>query len=191
MYNDKPTNVQIRTLYAPGFSYLMLSYFKASLVLSFTPFIGKDNLGFSQYCKKTFLSTSVNPDGAAFFYMHASRILDCRHSWEQVEVVLPCNNNTTLTFEYKRDENNQMSAFMTINKNSKAIRFRFPTKEYQENVDGQWVTNLMQTGLGTFALILGCYLAGKAANSYIDGLYNEALEMAHEQDRQEQVGQTA
>ena len=186
MYNDdKPANIQIRTLYAPGYSSLMMSYFKTNLVLGFTPYIGKDNLGFSQYCKKTFFSTSINPEGAAFFYMQASRILDCRHSGEQVEVVLPCNNNTILTFEYKPDENNQMSAFMTINKNNVVTPFKFKTTEYQENVDGQWVTKYMHTGLGTFALILGCYLAGKAANSHIGGLYDEALEMAQEQAEQE------
>ena len=78
-----------------------------------------------------------------------------------------------------------MSACMTINKNNRAILFRFPTTEYQENIDGQWFTKLMQTGLGTFATILGCYLAGNAANSHIDGLYNEALEMAQEQAEQE------
>jgi len=183
--NDKPTNVQIRTLYAPGYSSIMLSYFKTNLVFSFAPYVGKDNRGVDQYCIKSFLSTSINPAGAAFFYMQASRILDCRHSGGQVEVVLPCNNGASLTFEYKPDENNQMSAYITINKNNDAIRFRFPTTEYQDNVDGQWVTNLMQTGLGTFALILGCYLAGKAANSHIDGLYNEALEMAQDQEEQE------
>jgi hypothetical protein len=79
---------------------------------------------------KTHLSTSVNPEGAAFFHIHATRILDGKYSEEQVEVVLPCNNGASLTFEYKPDENNQMSAYMTINKNNEAIRFRFPTTEY-------------------------------------------------------------
>jgi len=163
----------------------MMSYFKTNLVLGFTPYIGKDNLGLSQYCNKSFQSTSINPERAAFLYMQASRILDCRHSGEQVEAVIPCNNGASLTFQYKPDENNQMSAFITINKNNVDIPFKFKTTEYQENVGGQWVKKYMHTGLGTFALILGCYLAGKAANSHIDELYNEALEMAHEQDRQE------
>jgi len=163
----------------------MMSYFKTNLVLGFTPYIGKDNLGFDQYCKKSFHSTSINSEGAAFFYVQASRILDDRYSGEQVEVVLQCNNSASLTFEYKPDENNQMSAFMTINKNNETIRFRFKTTEYQENVDGQCVTKYMHTGLGTFALVLGCYLAGKAASNYIDGLYDEALEMAQEQAEQE------
>ena len=185
MNNDKPTNIQIRTLYAPGFSSLMLSYFKTNLVLSFAPYIGKDNRGFDEYCKKSFLSTSINIEGAAFFYKQASRIIDCRHSEELVEIDFPCNKGASLIFEYKPDENNQMSAFLTINKNNQAIKFRFSTTEYQDNVDGQWVTNIMQTGLVTFALILGCYLAGKAANSHIGGFYSDALEMAQEQDRQE------
>ena len=166
MFNDKPTNVQIRTLYSPGFSSFKMSYFKTNLVLGFAPYIGKDDRGFDKYCIKSFLSTSINPEGAAFFYTQASRILDCRHSVEQVEVVLPCNKGASLTFTYKLDESNQMSAYMSINKNNEAIQFRFPTTEYQDNIDGQWVTKLMQTGLRTFALILGCYLAGKAANRY-------------------------
>ena len=69
MYNDnKPTNLQIRTLYAPGFSSLMMSYFKTNLVLNFVPYIGKDNRGFDTYCKAKFLSTSINSEGVAFFY---------------------------------------------------------------------------------------------------------------------------
>jgi hypothetical protein len=96
-----------------------------------------------------------------------------------VEVVLPCNNNTTLTFEYKPDENKQMRAYLTINKNDVTIPFMFPFTEYREKVDGQLVTNIMQTGLIKFHLILGCYLAGKSANGdYFHELYNEAIELA-------------
>ena len=182
MYNDKPTNGQIRTIYAPGYSYLMLSYFRTNLTLNFVPYIGQDNTGKSEYCNNTHLSTSINHEGAAFFYLQATSILDGKDTGKQIETVLPCNNGTTLTFEYKPGENNQMNAYIAINKNNQTILFRFPTTEYQEIVDGQTVTKVMQTGLGTFALILVCYIAGRAAIGSFDR-YGEALERLQEEER--------
>jgi hypothetical protein len=43
----------------------------------------------------------------------------------------------------------------------------------------------MQTGLGTFAMVLGCYIVGKAANEYIYEYYNEALQQMQEQTQDE------
>jgi len=187
MYN-KPTNTFLRTLYSPGFSSLTLSYYLANITLKFIPYIGKDNTGLSKYCDKTFLSISINPDGASFFYMIASKIIDGKELDKPIETVLPCLNGTTLTFEYKPDEKNLMAAYLVIDKNNQTIRFKFPSMEYQDLVDGQLVTKVAQTGLGTFALILGCYLAGKAANNYIAGYSNEvteqrSLEWHHEEER--------
>ena len=120
--------------------------------------------------------------------MQASRILDGQNSDEPIEVVLPCNNGTSLIFEYKPDQNNQMSAYLTINKNNETIRFRFKTTEYEETVNGQTVTKVMQTDLSIFTLILGCYLLGKAIIRHIDRndeAYNQALLLMQEQMEQE------
>ena len=185
MYINKPANAQSRKIYAPGYSSLAMSYYLTNLTLNFVPWLSTDSTGRSEYCKQTHLSTSLNPDGAAFFYLQASRILDGKDSGELVEVVLPCSNGTTLTFEYKPDGNNQMSTFLTINKNNITIPFRFPSIEYQEKVDGQMITKVMQTGLGTFALILGCYLTGTAAVGHYLDKNGEILQWIQEQEQQE------
>jgi hypothetical protein len=77
---------------------------------------------------------------------------------------------------------------MIINKNNQTIPFKFPTTEYSEKIDGQDVTSVMQTSLSIFALILGCYIAGIAANNSIcrnDELYNEAIQWAQDHDQDE------
>jgi hypothetical protein len=184
MYNDKVPNTQIKILHAPGYSFLILSYFKSYLVFNFVPWLNKDDTGRNIYSKETHLSTSIKTDEAAFFCIQAARILDGKVSGEPIEAIIPCNNGTTITFEYKPDENNQMSAYLIINKNDLTIPFRFPTIEYQEKIDGQLVTTVVQTGLGIFVLILGCYITGYAANHYLDRNnegYNEALQWYQEQ----------
>ena len=114
MYNnnsDKPTNVQIKSLYSPGYSSLMMSYFRRYLTLDFALYTGKDDNGFDQYSREIRPSTSLDPDGAAFFYMQAYRILEGKVPEEQpIEVVLHCRNDTKLTFAYRPDENNQMGS---------------------------------------------------------------------------------
>lgn len=102
-------NTYIRTLYSPGFSFLMMSFFKTNLTLNFVPYLGKDNVGRSQYSKTEFLSTTVHYEGAAAFYMTAMPILDGNES--QVELVFPYSNNATLIFENKLDQDNQMGAY--------------------------------------------------------------------------------
>jgi hypothetical protein len=99
-----------------------------------------------------------------------------------LEVTLPCNNGASLTFAYKPDEK---SVYLTINKNDMSIPFMFHTTRYDEKVDGQWIPVVMQTDLGKFAMVLGCYLVGKAANNYIYECYNEALQQIQEQAREE------
>jgi hypothetical protein len=188
MNDNAPTNVQIKALYAPGYSYLTMSYFCTNLTLSFAPWLSRDNIGRNEYDIKAFLSTSINHERAAFFYTQASRILDGKNTGEPVEVTIPCNKGATLTFEYKPDENNQMSAYMIINKNNQTIPFKFPTTEYSEKIDGQDVTSVMQTSLSIFTTILGCYIAGIAANGKIDrdnSLYNEAIQWAQDHDHDE------
>jgi hypothetical protein len=190
--NNEQKNVPIRTLYAPNYSCLIMSYFKASLVLNFRPYVGQDQQGFDQYSDGVHLSTSLNPDGASFFYMQACQILDGKVSGEPIEAVFTCKNDTTLVFEYKPDENKQMIAYLTINKNNRTIRFRFATVEYDgKTEDGREFTAVIQTGLGIFAVVLGCYIAGSAANlNYLDKhniLDNELQEMIAQSQIEEHV----
>ena len=173
MNNNKSANTYIRTLYSPGFSFLMMSFFKTNLTLNFVPYLGKDNVGRSQYSKTEFLSTTVNYEGAAALYMTAMPILDGNES--QVELVLPCSNDATLIFEYKLDQNNQMSAYLVIDKNNETIPFRFGTHQFRAKENGQMVTKVLQSGLGAFTKTMEAYLSGIGADLHLSKLSEEEL----------------
>lgn len=168
MYNS---NTYIRTLYAPGFSFLMMSFFRTNLTLNFVPYLGKDNIGRSQYSKTEFLSTTVNYEGAAAIYLTAMPILDGNEN--QVELVLPCSNNATLIFEYKPDQNNQMSVNLFIKKNNKTIPFRFGTIQCLVKENGQMVTKIIQSGLGAFVKTLEAYLSAIGSDLHLNKLSEE------------------
>ena len=141
----------------------MMSYYKLNLVFNFNPYIGKNNVGFLQFDKKTFLSTSVNYEEAAFFYLTAMSILEGKNADKEISAVLP-RNNATLTFEYKPDQNNQI------------ISFRFNIKTYQSQENGRMVTKVVQAGLGVFAKTLESYLTGTGINNHLSKFTEEELE---------------
>lgn len=172
--NYKSANTYIRTLYAEGFSSLMISFYKTNLTFGFSPYSGKDNRGLCQYNNKIFLSTSVNYESSSFLYSVAISILNGNEN--QVESVLACNNNSTLVFEYKPDPNNQMNAYLTINKNNMTIPFKFSTNQYKVNENGQMVTKVIQSGLGVFAKTLEAYLMGIGADLHLSKLTEEELD---------------
>lgn len=168
------SNTYIRTLYSSGFSFLMMSFFKTNLTFNFAPYLGKDNVGRSQYSKTEFLSTTVNYEGAAALYMTAMPILEGNES--QMELVLPCSNQATLIFEYKLDQNNQMSAYLLINKNNSTMTFRFGTMQYKVKENGQVITKVVQSGLGAFAETLDGYLTGIGADLHLNKFSKEDLD---------------
>ena len=171
--NNKSANVFIRSLYSQGYSSLVMSFFKTKLTLCLTPYLGEDNRGLSQYCKKTFLSTTINHEGASFFYLTAMSILNGKDSENQVEAVLSCSNNTSIILEYKPDQSNQMSAYLVISKNNQSIPFRFSIHQYRVSENGRVVTKVIQTGLGVFAGVLEGYLAGIGADGHLAKLQDE------------------
>ena len=167
-YNkNKSENIKIRTLCSPEVAYVEISYFRTYLTLKFVPWVGKDHNGLDQYCKKTFSSTTLNPEGAAYFYGIAMSIVNGKEADIQFPAVLPCKNDTTLTLEYKPDENNQMAAFLVINKNNETISFKFNTWQTQGFVDGQPVTKVVQTELQEFAMILFGYIQRNGDADYL------------------------
>ena len=127
--NTFKTSTFIRSLYSVGFSSLMLSFYKTNLSFGFCRYIGKNNVGFSQYDTKNFVTSTINYEGASLLYQIATSILDGKNADKEINAVLQCNN-ATLTFEYKPDENNQMTAYLTINKNNQLITFKFNTIAY-------------------------------------------------------------
>jgi hypothetical protein len=150
-----------------------MSYYKTNLVFRFAPYDGMDNRGQHKYNKTMFLSTSVNHDAAASLYMLAKSIFDGKDN--QVEVVLQCGNNATLTFEFKPDQNSQMTAYLVIRKNNEMIPFRFSTHPFQVQENGQMVTKIIQSGVGVLACTLKGYLTGIGADLHLSKLSEEEL----------------
>lgn len=125
-------NTYIRTLYSPGFSFLMMSFFKTNLTLNFVPYLGKD-----------------------------------------VELVFPYSNNATLIFENKLDQDNQMGAYLLINKNNGTMNFRFGTMQYRVRENGQVITTVIQSGLGAFVKTLEAYLTRIGTDLHLNKLSEE------------------
>jgi hypothetical protein len=132
-------------------------------------------MGFDQYDMKTFLSTSVNYEGAAGLFFVAMSILVGKNSENEVEFVLPCSNDATLTLKYKRDQNNQMSAWLIIDKQNQTIPFRFQTHEYTVKENGQIFTKTIQSGLGVFAKTLEGYLIEIGGANHLSKLTDDVL----------------
>lgn len=174
MYNKKQSaNTYIRTLCSTGFSALTISFYKTNLTFRFIPYIGKGKNGLDDYNRNSFLSTSINYERAALFMAIAMGIIDGRDADKEIEAVYPCLNGTTLFFEYKPDQNNQMNAYLVINKNNETIPFRFSTHQVQIKDNGQIVTKVIQSGLGNFAMILEAYLQGVGADIHLNKLGDE------------------
>ena len=165
MYKNESANTHIKTFGSPGFSSLTMSYYLSYLILKFVPYIGKDKLGYDEYCKKTFLSTSINHEGALFLNTHCTSILIGKDSEKPIEAVLTCKSGASLLFEFKPDQNNLMDSYLTIKKNNETISFKFPTYQYQVwTPNGGMVTKVAHLDLGVFSKILEGYLAAIAAD---------------------------
>jgi len=165
MYNYKSENTRIKTIPSPGFSCLMISLFRKYLTLNFVPWRETDHNGIDIYCRDVFRSTTLDLEGAASFYRIAKSIIDGSGSDKQVQIVLRCKRKADLVFEYKRESDGQMVAYLAINKEDLTIPFRFPIRQYNKfDEDGQKVTKIIQSGLGAFAKALDEYLTRNGAD---------------------------
>ena len=115
----------IRHIYSIGFSSIMITFFNTNLSLRFYPYIGEDNNGRSQYDNEKGITTTFSYDGASLLYLIAMKILEGEDSEKEIRSTLECYSNTALTFEYKPGQNNQMEAYLTIDKNNETIPFKF------------------------------------------------------------------
>ena len=172
--NTNAISTFIRTLYDVGNSYLMMSFYKYNLSFRIGRWIEKNNSGYSRNDDSKPLVTSVNYEGASLLYQVAMSIVNGLNTDKEVKVEVQCNNNTNLTFEYKPDQNNQMVAYLTIDKNNQSITFKFMVHTYKTRKDGQVITNVTQSGLGVFAKVLDGYLAGIGADRHLIKLPDDA-----------------
>ena len=178
MYNNKQPNIHIKTFGSPGLSQLTLSrylsekYQKEFLVFKFVPCIGQDDTGADKFCKKTFPSTSIDHAGAKDFLQIIKPILDGKDPNTQITASLPCGKSASLNFEYKLEKDGHMGAYLTISKDGNTVPFKFETFKYKSYEDGEVITNVLQTGLSTFAKILEGYIASAG----VDDQWNRVSE---------------
>jgi hypothetical protein len=167
--NKVNASTVIRHFYAPGYSFIMMSYFNTHLSLRFHRYTGKDNVGLSQYDCKNGMTTTVNYEGAAYLYQVAMPILEDMNSEKVINAVLPCNK-AALIFEYKPEQDNYMAAYLTIEKNDQSIPFRFKTQQVKVQQNGQMVTKVIQSGLGAFTKTVEGYLISIGADRHLSKL---------------------
>ena len=173
---SKSANTYIRGLYSEGFSSLTMSLYKSNLTFGFAPWLKTDNFGRGIYNNKEFQSVSINHEGAAVFYKLAHFVNNCEILDIQLKYVLPCNNDATLTFEFKPDENNQLVAYLVLNKNNVTIPFKFYTHQYEEIRNGRNFKRIVQPSLGAFAMALKGYLTSIPADVHFRKFSEEELE---------------
>jgi len=157
----------IRNIYSPGFSYIMISFFNWNLSFYFAPFISQDDDGRSKYDNTKRIVTTIDYNGAALLYQIAMNIVNGLNSENEIKAVLPCKKETTLTFDYKPGQNNQMEASLAIERDGVIIPFVFKTHTISVREKGQMVTTVIQAGLSVFAKIIEAYLMGIGAERHL------------------------
>jgi len=159
------TSTQVRNFYSDGMSYINIKFYKMLLSFNFVPFVSKDTTGKSTYNPEAGMLTTVNWEGAYALYKTAMDIIE--NKVVSANIVVPCNQGTTLTLESKDPSN---TTFI-ITKNGGSIPFKFATQTRQDkDSGGNSVTTIIQTGLGAFASTLKGYLEGINADRHLDKL---------------------
>jgi len=157
------SNIHIRTIYSPDFAFVRCSFYKTNFSLSFYPWLSRDERGLSRYDMKNYLSTTISDENAAALYLLSRQIVEGCLS-NPVRYVIPCNKQTQLIFEYGPDQNTQMRASLTIEKQKDQIRLEFSVNRYKTKENGQIVEKTLQSGLWVFAEVLQTYLTEVGAN---------------------------
>jgi len=169
--NKRPAvSTYIRTLYSDGISYLRINYFNLNLSLCFAPCVGKDHKGRSDYDFSKKLATTITYEDAALLYYIARSIVDGKNSQITMKAVIPSYKNAAIRFDYKPDQNNQMWAYLAIDKDNRTIPFVFSTQTVEVEEDNRLITKVIQSGLGAFGMILQGYLTGINADGHLTKL---------------------
>ena len=171
-------NIYLGPYYSIGYSSLHLSYYGDLLTVSFQPYEGVDKDGKHQFSKKVFQSTTINHEGAAYFYCLAARVLNGIDLDKEFEACLQCGKNATLTLHYMKDNDrkDEMCAFFVIRKNDETIPFLFRKDPYKTTKDGIEITEIIQTGLGSFAMDLRNYIRLVRAEKFLSKAAQKSLE---------------
>lgn len=164
------TSTQIRNMYSE-MSYLNIKFYNTNLSFSFSPFQQRDQNGRNVYDLKNNQLTTVNFEGAYALYQCCQQIIDKKI--QECHLEIPCSGNATLFLDRKPGQNGQMETTFSISKNNVMIPFRFQTITQQVTINGQIMTEVIETGLGVFMKTIEGYLTGINADRHLDKLTDE------------------
>lgn len=167
------TNTQVRNMYSDGISYLNMKFFGTNFSFQLVPFLSKDVNGRSTYDKQKSAMTTIDYDGAFSIYKAASDIIKGGEAAQGLLLNVPCNAGAAIILERKQGQNGQMETWLLISKNNATIPFKFNTHSYQVKENGQMVTKIIESGLGTLLKTLDGYLTGINADRHLDKLTDD------------------
>ena len=190
--NYERHSTYVRNMYSPGFSAILISFFKLNLSFLFQPFLETDRNGRSVYGKRGIVTT-VTYEGAAALYIIAHGILFGKVAAQEVVLTIPCAGGASLVFERKPGQNGQMETFLMVTKNNDSIVFKFNTDQYKCIKNNQVVVETIETGLGVFYKILDSYLMATNASGHLNKLGDdlEALQDEWQHMKEQQAHNAA
>lgn len=163
-------NTPVRTFYAAD-SFLAIGLFNSNLSLR----LGLYDSNTGNFDNSNAQTTTIDYDKASVLH-HIAKFISDGLDKNELRAMLPCNNGATLTLECKREQENQMAAYLILNKNNQTHSFKFPTHTFQVKKDGQVITEVIQSGLITFAKTLNGYLSGIGTDLHLSKLPDEFQE---------------
>jgi hypothetical protein len=157
-----------RNFYSPGSASIGVSFYNSNLSLRFYRYMGKNN-GSDYYDLPNGITTTLNYENASYLHQVATFILTDTYNEEEIRAVIQCNK-ADLILECRPDQDNQRTAYLTIEKNNQSISFKFKTHSVQIKEHGHIFTKVVQSGLGAFAKTLEGYLTGIGADLHLGKL---------------------
>ena len=164
------TNTQVRNMYSDGLSYLNMKFYGVNFSLQLVPFVSKDANGRSIYDRTKGVMTTIDYDAAYSIFKAANDIIQGKEAAQGLTLNIPCAAGAVVSLERKPGQSGQMETFFSISKNNITIPFKFNTHSYQVKENGQMVTKVIESGLGTLAKTLDGYLSGINADRHLDKL---------------------
>ena len=177
---NKYVSTGIRNLYSKGYSAIFVSFYGMNLSFRFMPFVPRpakrDSIHDFHYDNVNAITTTVDCVGAFALYEAATNIINGKEASQGMQLTIPCAAGVSLVFERKPGQDGQMETFLVIIKNDVVIPFKFNTYQAQVRENGQMVTKITETGLGTFAMTIFGYLTGIGAGNHLSKLFDEEID---------------
>ena len=172
----------LRNLYSPGFSCILMSYYKTYLSLIFRPFERTDpQTGKDTYSKLGLITTLHFIDVYGLWQACYNMI---HKNVQTLTYTIRCAYGAKLTLEKKAPG----EIFITLSKNNESVSHKFPSSTAKMKEKGGVETvEVIETGLGVFMKTVGSYLSHINADAHLNKLgdnlaqYQEAEQQEREQ----------